>query len=153
METRITFADTNKGFMDGLFKTGIYLRHSGLDRKLMELVHYRISQINGCAYCLDMHHKDAIHLGETEQRLHSLPAWPECPYYTEEERAVLSYAEAVNSGHVNDEVFNNLAAFYSKAKIADLTLLVASIGTWNKLNKAFRTKPGTYEIGQHDSQD
>src|SRR5882757_8581175 len=108
MKPRISFKDASNGFIDGLMKTGSYLKKSGLDQKLLTLVDYRVSQINGCAFCLDMHHKDAIHLGETELRLHSLAAWKECPYYTEQERAVLAYAEAVTTGSVEDEVFEAL---------------------------------------------
>jgi len=150
MNARISFEDTSKGFTDGLMKTGGYLKKSGLDQKLLTLVDYRVSQINGCAYCLDMHHKDAIHLGETELRLHSLAAWKECPYYTEQERAVLAYAEAVTTGSVEDDVFEALTPFFSKPQIADLTLAIANINSWNRLNKAFRSTPGNYQVGQYD---
>jgi AhpD family alkylhydroperoxidase len=150
MNARISFEDTSKGFTDGLFKTGFYLKKSGLDQKLLTLVDYRVSQINGCAFCLDMHHKDAIHLGETELRLHSLAAWKECPYYTEQERAVLAYAEAVTAGTMEDEVFEALTPFFSKSQIADLTLAIANINSWNRLNIAFRSIPGNYQVGQFE---
>jgi AhpD family alkylhydroperoxidase len=150
MKPRISFEDAPKGFMDGLLKTGSYIRKSGLDQKLLELVHYRASQINGCAYCLDMHHKDAIHLGETELRLHSLAAWKETPYYTDQEKAVLAYTEAVTNGTVEDKVFEALTPFFSKSQIADLTLAVATVNSWNRLNIAFRTIPGNYQVGQFD---
>jgi AhpD family alkylhydroperoxidase len=150
MNARISFEDASKGFLDGLMKTGFYLKKSGLDQKLLALVDYRVSQINGCAFCLDMHHKDAIHLGETELRLHSLAAWKECPYYTEQERAVLAYAEAVTAGTMEDGVFEALTPFFSKPQIADLTLAIANINSWNRLNKAFRTTPGNYQVGQYD---
>ena len=150
MEQRIAFQDGNKGLMDGLFKIGMYLGKCGLDHKLMELIKTRASQINGCAYCLDMHWKDAIALGETEQRLYSLPAWKECPYYTEAERAVLAYTEAVTKipqTDVSDEVFNELSKYFDKAQIADITMAILSINSWNRLNVAFRTIPGGYKPG------
>jgi AhpD family alkylhydroperoxidase len=149
MNERISFADAPKGMVDGMMKLSGYLSKS-LDHKLLALLDMRVSQINGCAYCLDMHYKDAIHLGETEQRLYSLPAWRETPYYTDKERAVLAFAEAVTllpNSEVSDEVFNELAKFYSKAEIADLTLAVGMINTWNRVNKTFRTIPGNYKVG------
>jgi len=149
MNQRISFAETPKGMIDGLLKIGGYLSKS-LDHKLLALLDMRVSQINGCAYCLDMHWKDAIHLGETEQRLYSLPAWRETPYYSDKERAVLAFAEAVTllpNSDVSDEVFNELAKFYSTAEIADLTLAVSMINTWNRVNKTFRTIPGDYKVG------
>lgn len=151
MEQRIAFTDTTKGLFDGLFKTEMYLKKSGLDLKLQELLKYRVSQINGCAYCLDMHHKEAISLGETEQRLHSLAAWKECPYYSEKERAALAYAEAVTNLHqqgITDALFETLTQHFTKAEIADLTLAIANINSWNRLNISFRTVPGNYKVGQ-----
>ena len=150
MNQRIAFADAPKGMIDGLMKMAGYLKKSGLDPKLLALLDTRVSQINGCSYCLDMHYKDAIHLGETEQRLYSLPAWRETPYYTEKERAVLAFAEAVTllpNSDVSDEVYDELAKFYSKAEIADLTLAIGMINTWNRVNKTFRTIPGGYQVG------
>lgn len=150
MEQRIAFQDGNKGLLDGLFKIGMYLKQSGLDHKLQELIKTRASQINGCAYCLDMHWKDAIALGETEQRLYSLPAWKECPYYTDAERAALAYTEAVTQipqTDVSDEVFNELSKHFDKAQIADITMAILAINSWNRLNVAFRTIPGGYKPG------
>ena len=151
MEQRIAFQDGNKGLMDGLFKIGMYLKQSGLDHKLQELIKTRASQINGCAYCLDMHWKDAIAMGETEQRLYSLPAWKETPYYTEAERAALAYTEEVTKipqTDVSDEVFNELSKHFNKAQIADITMAIIAINSWNRLNVAFRTIPGGYKPGQ-----
>jgi len=150
MEQRIAFTDGNKGLLDGLFKIEMYLGKSGLDHKLKELIKMRTSQINGCAYCLDMHWKDAIAMGETEQRLYSLPAWKECPYYTEAERAVLAYTEAVTKipqTDVTDEVYNELSKHFDKAQIADITMAILAINSWNRLNVAFRTTPGGYKPG------
>ncbi len=151
MEPRIAFTDASKGLLDGLFKTEMYLKKSGIDHKLQELIKYRVSQINGCAYCLDMHHKEAIALGETEQRLYSLAAWRECPYYSAEERAALAYAEAVTNLHhhgLTDALFEELSQHFSKAAIADLTLAIANINSWNRLNISFRPVPGGYKVGQ-----
>ncbi len=148
MTPRIAHHEANKGLLDGLLKTEFYLKRSSLDHKIQELVKYRVSQINGCAYCLDMHHKDAIYMGETEARLYSLPAWRETPYYSEPERAALAFAEALtntNQHHLSEEVFNHVAAHFSKAEIADLTLAIAQINSWNRLNIAFGSVPGNYQ--------
>ncbi len=147
MDQRIAFAETAQGFANGLMQSGLYIKKSGLDLKLLELVYYRVSQINGCAYCLDMHHQEAILLGETELRLHTLAAWRECPYFTDEERAVLAFAEAVTHVHIIDEVFAELGRFYNKQQIADLTMAIANINTWNRLNITFRSTPGHYRPG------
>jgi AhpD family alkylhydroperoxidase len=153
MKQRISFQDLPAGYFDVLMKTGFYVKKSGLDLKLLELLNYRVSQINGCGVCLDIHHKDLIVMGETEQRLYSLPAWKECPYYDEKERAVLAYAEALTQAHdADDEVFEALSAFFSKAQIAYITLAVTMINTWNTINKSFRTIPGGYTPGQYDEK-
>ncbi|WP_119080735.1 carboxymuconolactone decarboxylase family protein [Chitinophaga alhagiae] len=147
MEPRISYQDTPKGFMDGLLKTGSFVRSSGLNAQLQELVYYRVSQINGCAFCIDMHYKDAIHRGESEQRLHGLAAWRETPYYTEAERAALAYADALTIHcDADDEVYEALTAHFSREDIANLTLAIATINTWNRLNKAFRTVAGNYKV-------
>jgi AhpD family alkylhydroperoxidase len=150
MEQRISFQDVPKGYMEALFGLGKYLHKTDLDVKLLALIAYRVSQINGCAFCLDMHHKDAIHHGETEQRLHSLPAWRECPYYTEAERAVLEMTDSLTiESNVDDVAFADLEKYFTKAQIADLALAISSTNTWNRLNKAFRTTPGTYQVNQY----
>lgn len=149
MKARISFEETSKEFMEVLLKSGSYIRKSGLDPALVELIDFHVSTINGCAYCLDMHFKDAVARGESEQRLYSVAAWRDCPYYSDKERAALAYAEAVTANNVEDEVFDALAEFFSKKEIADLTFAVATINTWNRLNRAFRTVPGGYKVGQH----
>jgi AhpD family alkylhydroperoxidase len=127
------------------------LKKTGLDEKLLDLVAYRVSQINGCAFCLDMHHKDAIHRGETEQRLHSLPAWRDCPWYSDAERAVLAYTDSLTTdADADDNVFSTLSAFFNNKEIADLTFAIALTGSWNRFNKAFRITPGTYQVGQFE---
>jgi AhpD family alkylhydroperoxidase len=135
--------------MDGMLKTEIYLKKSGLDPKMLELIKTRVSQINGCAFCLDMHYKDAIHLGESELRLSTLAGWRECPYYSEKEKTVLALAEALTlHPHVEDSLFETLSRLFSRAEIADLVLAISQINSWNRLNIAFRSTPGNYQVGQ-----
>ena len=108
----------------------------------------RTSQINGCAYCLDMHWKDLRAAGENEQRLYSLDAWRECPYYSDRERAALAWTEAVTlvaDGHVPELVYRGVRAHFDQKELADLTLVVAAINAWNRLSIAARLRPGTYE--------
>ena len=133
------------GAMSGLEQ---YLAQCGLGASLLHLVKLRASQINGCAYCLDMHWKDLRLAGETEQRLYSLDAWPECPFYTDRERAALAWTEAVTlvtNGHVPDAVYDHVRAHFDEKALADLTLAVATINAWNRLSIAGRVEPGTYQ--------
>ena len=149
MKERISFKDVPQDLMTVMFSMGNYLKNTGLDEKLLDLVAYRVSQINGCAFCLDMHHKDAIHRGETEQRLHSLPAWRDCPWFSDAERAVLAYTDSLTThADADDNVFSTLSSFFNNKEIADLTFAIALTGSWNRFNKAFRTTPGTYQVGQ-----
>ena len=127
------------------------LQNSSLSKELIYLVYLRASQINGCAYCLDMHSKDLRHGGETEQRIYMMSAWRETDLFTDRERAALSWAESVtllNEGHVPDEVFEEVRKEFSEEELIDLTLAVASINSWNRLNIAFRTTAGSYQPGQ-----
>lgn len=149
MKARMTFAEVSQEFVEVMMKPGKYLKRCGLDPKLIELIDFRISTINGCAYCLDMHYKDAIALGESEQRLYSLSAWRECPYYSEKERAALAYAEAVTANAVDDNTYEAIERFFSKKEIADLTLAITTINQWNRFNVTFRTVPGEYKVGQY----
>ena len=122
--------------------------HSGLKPALLNLVYMRASQINGCAYCLDMHSKDARALGESEQRLYALDAWRETPFFTERERAALGWTEAVtlvSQTHVADDVYEQARKHFTEAELVNLTLAVAQINVWNRLNIAFHTVPGTYQ--------
>jgi AhpD family alkylhydroperoxidase len=128
-----------------------YLHQSGLETTLLDLINLRVSQINGCAYCIDMHWKDLRAAGESEQRLYGLDAWRESPYYTDRERAALGWAESVThvaDTHVPDETFESLRRHFSEKQIADLSLAVATINSWNRLNIALRTVPGSYQPGQ-----
>jgi AhpD family alkylhydroperoxidase len=125
-----------------------YIRQSGLEESLILLMKLRASQINGCAYCIDMHWKDARALGETEQRLYGLDAWREEAYYTERERAALAWTEAVTliaDGHVPDSVYEEVKPHFSEKELADLTLAVATINAWNRIATASRAEAGKYQ--------
>ena len=125
-----------------------YLERAALEPALLHLVRFRASQLNGCAYCLDMHSKDLRALGETEQRLYSLEAWRECPYYTERERAALAWTEAVTliaGDHVPDTMFEAVRVHFDPKELADLTLAIAAVNAWNRLSIAARLTPGTYQ--------
>ncbi|MGA8149478.1 MAG: carboxymuconolactone decarboxylase family protein [Terriglobales bacterium] len=125
-----------------------YINHSGLEHSLLNLVYLRASQINGCAFCIDMHSKEARALGESEQRLYALDAWRETPFFTERERAALAWTEAITrvaEDHVPDEVYERGKKHFTEAELVNLTLAVAQINVWNRLAIAFRAVPGTYQ--------
>jgi AhpD family alkylhydroperoxidase len=127
-----------------------YLAKSPLEENLIQLIDFRVSQINGCAYCLDMHSKDLRAGGETEQRIYLLAAWRESPFYTKRERAALAWSEAVtlvSETHVPDDVYEEARKEFSEAELIDLTLAVIMINGWNRLNIAFRTEAGSYQPG------
>jgi AhpD family alkylhydroperoxidase len=120
----------------------------GLDTVLLDLVRLRASQINGCAYCIDMHWKDLRNAGQSEQRLYGLDAWRESPYYSDRERAALAWTEAVtrlDQGHVPDDVFEKAHEHFDDAELASLTLCIVAINGWNRLNVALRTPAGSYQ--------
>jgi len=137
MEQRISMWEKGQNALKPLFGINTYLKKSPLELSLRELVNFRVSQINKCAYCLDMHYKDARAKGETEQRLYGLSAWEESPYYTDRERAAFAWAEAVTACHVTDEVYNIAKAQFSDEELIDLTLSVTTINTWNRINLSF----------------
>ncbi|MGH8023434.1 MAG: carboxymuconolactone decarboxylase family protein [Limisphaerales bacterium] len=129
-----------------------YARRSGLEHSLLELIKTRASQINGCAFCLDMHTKDARAAGETEQRLYTLSAWKETPFFTDRERAALAWTEAVTrvaDTHAPDDVYELARKHFSEKELVDLTLAIVAINGWNRLAIAFRTVPGTYQPAKH----
>ena len=148
MQMRISYARSAPGVFDAMEALDNYLEESAVERPLRFLAQLRASQINGCAYCLDMHSKDLRAIGETEQRIYSLDAWRECPYYTERERAALEWTEAVTlvaDGHVPDAVYEAVRPFFDERELADLTLAIATINAWNRLSIAARITPGTYQ--------
>ena len=148
MKQRLNYAEVGQGALRAMFGLETYLAKSGLEPSLLHLLKFRVSQINGCAYCLDMHSKDLRAGGETEQRLYLLDAWRESPFYTERERAALAWAEAVTrvtEGHVPDEVYEQARAQFGEEELVNLTLAVVAINGWNRLSIAFRVEPGTYQ--------
>lgn len=148
MESRIDYMKFARGAYEALLGLEKYLHQCGLEQSLIDLVKLRVSQINGCAYCLDMHWKDLRALGETELRLYGLDAWEESPYYTDRERAALAWAESVtrvSETHVPDEVYAKAKKQFSDKELADLTVAVATINAWNRLAIAGRTVPGLYQ--------
>ena len=147
MEKRTNIFAKGQQALKPLFEMGSYLKNSSLSADLIELIDFRVSQINQCAYCLDMHYKDARAKGETEQRLYGLSAWREAPYYTEKERAAFAWAEAVTAAQVPDEVYSQVKEHFSEIELIDLTVAVTNINTWNRLNLAFPSVAGTYKVG------
>jgi AhpD family alkylhydroperoxidase len=148
MQPRIDGAKVAPGGYQAMLGLEAYLHESGLEMPLLHLIKLRASQINGCAYCLDMHWKDLRAIGENEQRLYSLDAWRETPFYTDRERAALAWTEAVTritDGHVPDRVYEEVRPHFSEKELADLTLAVAAINAWNRLAIASRAIPGTYQ--------
>ena len=126
----------------------MFVRKSSLEPSLIELVKMRASQINGCAYCIDMHSKDARAAGESEQRLYALNAWRETPFFTDRERAALAWTEAVTlvaQDHVPDAAFAEARRQFSDEEMVNLTMAVVTINGWNRLSIAFRTVPGEYQ--------
>jgi len=131
-----------------------YLHGCGLEQGLLHLVKLRASQINGCAFCLDMHWKDLRAIGEEEQRLYSLDAWRECPWYSDRERAALAWTEAltlITQGHVPDAVYEEARKQFNEKELTDLSIAITTINAWNRLSIAARTTPGTYKVGAYKS--
>lgn len=148
MKTRLNYSKDVPEAIKGMLELEKYVHSSGLERPLYELVKTRASQINGCAYCLDMHTKDARKAGETEQRLYALSAWRETPFYTERERAALEWTDAltlISENDVPDELYENVSNHFSKEERVALTMAIIAINGWNRLAISFRTVPGSYE--------
>ena len=125
-----------------------HVRNSGLEHSLLELVKTRASQINGCAYCIDMHTKDARAEGESEQRLYALNAWRETPFYTERERAALEWTETLTTiaqGHPTDEMYERVRRQFTEQEVVNLTLAIVTINGWNRLAISFGAVAGTYQ--------
>jgi len=149
VEARLDYMKLSSGGYKAMLGLELYLNHSGLDKKLLHMIKLRVSQMNGCAFCLDMHWKDLQAAGESEQRMYSLDAWRETPYYTDRERAALAWAEAVTKitdGHASDEVYEAARQQFSEQELSDLTFAVVTINAWNRLSIAFRVVPGNYQL-------
>jgi AhpD family alkylhydroperoxidase len=150
MKARIDLRHVTPGIIQAMLGLERQVHAAGLDRGLLDLVRMRASQINGCAYCLDMHGKDARANGETEQRLYGLNAWRETPYYSARERAALEWTEAltlVSETHAPDEVYERVREQFPENELVHLTLAIVSINGWNRLNIAAQTVPGGYVAG------
>lgn len=145
---RIDYARVSPGALRAQFGLESYVRGSGLELHLLELVKLRASYINGCAYCVDMHTKDARAAGETEQRLYAVPVWRETPFFTPRERAALLWTETVTEigrAGVPDDVYAEARRHFSEEELVNLTMAVIAINGWNRLAVTFRAPVGTYE--------
>lgn len=151
MKARIDYAKVSPGAVQAMYAVERYARQSGLEPILFELIKLRASQINGCAYCVDMHTKDARVLGETEQRLYAVVVWREAPFFTERERAALAWTEAVTlvgQSGVPDEVYEFARQHFKENELVDLTMAIIAINGWNRLAVSFRAVVGTYQPAQ-----
>jgi AhpD family alkylhydroperoxidase len=153
MQPRIEAAKVAPGAYHAMLALENYIwKSSKLEPSLLHLIKMRASQINGCAYCIDMHSKDARANGETEQRLYALDAWRETPFFTDRERAALAWTEAVTlvtRDHVPDAVFEEASQRFTQEELVNLTLAVTTINAWNRLSIAFRAVPGEYKAAKH----
>ncbi len=148
MKARLDISKVSPAGIAAMRQLQAHVDGCGLEHSLLELVKTRASQINGCAYCLDMHTKDARAAGESEQRLYALSAWRETPFFSARERAALAWAEAVTrlaEDPVDDAVYAELRAHFSEREAVDLTLALVAINGWNRLAVSFRTPPGSYQ--------
>ena len=148
MAARISYAKVAPGTYRAMLGLEDYVHSTGLEENLLDLVRLRASQLNGCAYCLDMHSKDLRARGESEQRIYLLDAWREATFYSDRERAALAWTEAVTllaGREVSDEVYDEARKHFSDEELANLTLAIVAINGWNRLNVAFRTPAGSYQ--------
>jgi AhpD family alkylhydroperoxidase len=144
MEERLNYAKVSPDAMKAMRELEKYVAASGLERPLYELIKTRASQINGCAYCIDMHTKDARKAGETEQRLYTLSAWRETPFYTDRERAALEWTEAltlISKNNVPDSLYDSVRKHFDEKEMVALTMAIVAINGWNRLAITFRTVP------------
>ncbi|HJP97112.1 MAG TPA: carboxymuconolactone decarboxylase family protein [Rhodanobacteraceae bacterium] len=148
MTQRLNYAHASPEGFKAMRALQDHVDHSGLEPKLMELVKMRASQINGCAYCLDMHSKDARAMGETEQRLYLLDAWRESPFYSDRERAALAWTEALTriyEDQVSEQLYAEVREQFEEKELVDLTFAIIAINGWNRLAIPFRSEPGHYQ--------
>ena len=147
MEPRIAYNKYSRNALHAMYALEKHLKSSTIEEKLLHLIKLRASQINGCAYCIDMHSIDARALGDTEQRLYALNAWRETPFFTPRERAALEWTESltlVSQTHVPDDVYEAVRKEFTENELVDLTYAVATINTWNRLAISMRAVPGQY---------
>ena len=148
MKPRLNIGAVSPGAYRAMLGLEKFIHESSIEPKLAHVLKMRASQINGCAYCLDMHSKDARAEGETEQRLYGLDAWREAPFYTERERAALEWTEAltkIDEGHVPDELYERARKQFSEKELVELTMVAVAINGWNRIAIGFRSEAGTYQ--------
>lgn len=148
MSQRIKYQAASPGGFQAMLQLQQHVDGCGLEHSLLELVKMRASQINGCAFCLDMHSKDARAAGETEQRLYLLNAWRESPFYTPRERAALAWTEALtqlSTDDVDDSLYEEARTQFTEQELVNLSMAIIAINGWNRLAKPFRTEPGHYQ--------
>lgn len=151
MSARLNYAKANPAVSRAMYQLEQTVKNSGLEPSLLELVKLRASQINQCAFCIDMHTKDARAAGETEQRLYLLSAWREAPFYSERERAALEWTESLTliaNNQVPDEIYERVAPHFTEDELVNLTLAVVAINGWNRFAISFRSEPGSYQPKQ-----
>ncbi len=149
MQARLDYAQAAPEGVKIMHAMERYLRECGLEQSLLHLVKVRASQMNGCAYCIDMHTKQARAHGESEQRLYALAAWRETPFFSDRERAALAWTEALTAvadTHVPDAVYERVRRHFDERELVNLTLAITTINSWNRIVIAFRTVPGTYQL-------
>lgn len=154
MQARVDFMKASPDAVKALYGLEKYLRTSGLEEGLLHLIKMRASQINRCAYCMDMHSKDARAAGETEQRLYVLPGWREAPFYTDRERAALAWTESltlISETNAPDDVFEQVREQFDEKELMDLTLAIVAINGWNRIAIGFRAPVGNYQPAQHQA--
>jgi AhpD family alkylhydroperoxidase len=147
-EERMDYRKAAPGGVRVLLEMEHYLANCGLEQSLMDLIKLRASQINGCAYCIDMHSKDLRANGESEQRLYELDAWQETPFYTERERAALLWTESVTrvaDTHVPEAVYQQVRQQFTEAELVNLTFVISTINFWNRILTSCRREPGSYQ--------
>lgn len=149
MAARIDYTQIAPEAFKALLAAELYARSSGLERPLLELVKLRASYMNGCAFCVDMHSKDALHRGDTTQRLLAVPVWRETPFFTDRERAAFAWTEAVTDvahSRVPDEAYEAARAQFTEAELVSLTIAITAINAWNRMSISFRVEPGSYQV-------
>jgi len=154
MEPRMKYWKTSPGVLKAMMALQNAVNASGLEKNLRDLVSLRASQINGCAFCIDMHTKDLRAEGESEERIYLLEAWRETPFYSERERAALAWTEAltrISERAVSDEVFDDVRKHFSDDELSKLTLAIAAINSWNRFGVGFRLPPGKYQPANHEA--
>lgn len=146
---RISYQDIPKGMFDKLMALESFIHESNLDMQLLEILRLRVSQINGCTYCVDMHHKELKATGESDLRLSTVSVWRDAPYFSDQEKAALAFAEALTTIYqhtLTDEIYEDLSVYFNKEEIAFLTLAISQINTWTRMMKTFQFVPGQYKV-------